>query len=307
VRRLPRIGLVAGVLILVGLLAGCNAPAVKSVRLQDPEARMPLTAPKATGITPFRVAVSSILSPMETLDGYEPLLKYLEARLDRPVVLLQRRTYQEVNQLLQDRGVDLAFVCSGGYTAGQGMELFAMPEVRGRRTYQSYIIVRSSLPAVSLAALQGRSFAFTDPLSFSGHMAPQSMLIAQKIAPQSHFNRSFFTFSHDNSIRSVVEGLVDGAAVDSMIYDRILAQRPEWAGKVRIIEKSLTVGNPPVVVPQGLDAELKQKVQAILLHMHEDPVGREALRRLDYDRFILPEPELYEPIKPIWQAVRGLL
>lgn len=306
-RRLPRIGLVAGVLILVGLLAGCNAPAVKSVRLQDPEARMPLTAPKATGITPFRVAVSSILSPMETLDGYEPLLKYLEARLDRPVVLLQRRTYQEVNQLLQDRGVDLAFVCSGGYTAGQGMELFAMPEVRGRRTYQSYIIVRSSLPAVSLAELQGRSFAFTDPLSFSGHMAPQSMLIAQKIAPQSHFSRSFFTFSHDNSIRSVVEGLVDGAAVDSMIYDRILAQRPEWAGKVRIIEKSLTVGNPPVVVPQGLDAELKKKVQAILLHMHEDPVGREALRRLDYDRFILPEPELYEPIKPIWQAVRGLL
>ena len=306
-KRFPWIGLVMGVLLLAGLLAGCAAPAVKSVRLQDPEARMPLTAPKSTGTTPFRVAVSSILSPMETLDGYEPLLKYLAARLDHPVVLLQRRTYQEVNQLLQQRGVDLAFVCSGGYTAGQGMELFAMPEVRGRQTYQSYIIVRSELPASSLAALQGRSFAFTDPLSFSGHMAPQSMLISQKIAPQTHFSRNFFTFSHDNSIRSVVEGLVDGAAVDSMIYDRILAQRPEWTGKVRVIEKSLAVGNPPVVVPQGLDAELKQKVQAILLKMHEDPAGKEALRRLDYDRFILPQPELYEPIKPIWQAVRGLL
>ena len=289
------------------LLAGCAAPAVKSVRLQDPEARMPLSAPKATETTPFRVAVSSILSPMETLDGYEPLLKYLAARLDRPVVLLQRRTYQEVNQLLQERGVDLAFVCSGGYTAGQGMELFAMPEVRGRQTYQSYIIVRSPLTAGSLAALAGHSFAFTDPLSFSGHMAPQSMLIAQKLSPQTHFSRSFFTFSHDNSIRSVVEGLVDGAAVDSMIYDRILAQRPEWAGKVRVIEKSLAVGNPPVVVPQGLDAELKQKVQAILLQMHEDEAGKAALRRLDYDRFILPQPELYEPIQPIWQAVRGLI
>ncbi len=296
-----------GCLLLAGLLAGCSTPAVKTVRLQDPDARMPQTAPKASGVSPFRVAVSSILSPMETLDGYEPLLKYLEARLDRPVVLLQRRTYQEVNQLLQERGVDLAFVCSGGYTAGQGMELFAMPEVRGRRTYQSYIIVRSSLPSSSLTSLAGRSFAFTDPLSFSGHMAPQSMLIAQKIAPQTHFSRSFFTFSHDNSIRSVVEGLVDGAAVDSMIYDRVLAQRPEWAGKVRIIEKSLTVGNPPVVVPQGLDAALRQKVQAILLQMHEDPAGREALRRLDYDRFVLPEPELYESLKPIWQAVRGLL
>lgn len=300
-------GLVAVFLLLVGLLAGCSAPAAKPVRLQDPEARMPLTAPKSTGFTPFRVAVSSILSPMETLDGYEPLLKYLEARLDRPVVLLQRRTYQEVNQLLQERGVDLAFVCSGGYTAGQGMELFAMPEVRGRRTYQSYIIVRSGLTTGSLASLAGHSFAFTDPLSFSGHMAPQSMLIAQKLSPQTHFSRSFFTFSHDNSIRSVVEGLVDGAAVDSMIYDRILAQRPEWAGKVRIIERSLSVGNPPVVVPQGLDVALKQKIQDILLQMHEDSIGKEALRRLDYDRFILPQPELYEPLKPIWQAVRGLI
>ena len=306
-KQLSWIGQFMVFLLLAGVLAGCAAPAAKSVRLKDPEARMPLSTPKSSGATPFRVAVSSILSPIETLDGYEPLLKYLEVQLGRPVVLLQRRTYQEVNQLLQDRGVDLAFVCSGGYTAGQGMELFAMPEVRGSRTYQSYIIVRSGLATGSLASLAGHSFAFTDPLSFSGHMAPQSMLIAQKLSPQTHFSRSFFTFSHDNSIRSVVEGLVDGAAVDSMIYDRILAQRPEWAGKVRIVEKSLSVGNPPVVVPQGLDPGLKEKVQAILLKMHEDPNGKEALRRLDYDRFILPEPELYEAIKPIWQAVRGLL
>jgi len=78
-KRLTWIGLVMGVLLLAGLLAGCAAPAVKSVRLQDPEARMPLTAPKATAITTFRVAGSSILSPMETVDGYEPLLKDIAA------------------------------------------------------------------------------------------------------------------------------------------------------------------------------------------------------------------------------------
>ena len=299
--------LTVGLLLLVVLLAGCGSSAVKTVRLQDPDARIPLTAPQAAGTQPVRVAVSSILSPLETLNAYEPLLKYLQARLELPVVLLQRRTYQEVNQLLQERGVDLAFVCSGGYTAGQGIELFAMPEVRGRRIYQSYIIVRSKLPVDSLAALQGHSFAFTDPLSFSGYMAPQSMLIAQNLSPQNHFSRSLFTFSHDNSIRSVAEGLVDGAAVDSMIYDRILARRPEWAGKVRVIEKSIAVGNPPVVVPQGLDSEMKQKLRAILLQMHADPAGQEALRHLDYDRFILPRPDLYDPIEPIWQVVQGLL
>ena len=289
------------------LLPGCGASPAKVVRLQGQD--NPAAAPVETAKDklPFRVAVSSILSPVETLDGYEPLLKYLEARLERPVVLLQRRTYQEVNQLLTERGVDLAFVCSGGYVAGRGVELLALPEVKGRRTYQSYIITRATLPAQNLKELQGYSFAFTDPLSFSGHMAPIYMLIAGNSNPKTHFSRTFFTFSHDNSIRSVVDGIVDAAAVDSMIYDRVLANHPEWSGRVRIIEKSLEVGNPPVVIPQGLDSTLRQKVLHILVSMQEDPAGRQALRRLDYDRFTMPDEALYRPLEPVWQAVRDQL
>jgi len=92
-----------------------------------------------------------------------------------------------------------------------------------------------------------------------------------------------------------------------MIYDRVLARRPEWAGRIRIVEKSLFVGNPPVVVPQGLDPELRQKVLTILLSMQEDPAGKQALRKLDYDRFTMPDEALYKPLEPVWQAVRGLL
>ena len=292
---------------LTMLLSGCGISSEKVVRLQGPDVPAAIQVESSKARLPFRVAVSSILSPVETLDGYEPLLKYLEARLERPVVLLQRRTYQEVNQLLADKAVELAFVCSGGYIAGRGIELFAVPEVKGQRTYQSYIIARATLPAQSLKDLRGYSFAFTDPLSFSGYMAPLYMLLLDNTDPKAYFSRTFFTFSHDNSIRSVADGIVDGAAVDSMIYDRVLARRPEWAGRVQIVEKSLTVGNPPVVVPQGLDSALRQKVLAILLSMHEDPVGKQALRKLDYDRFTTPDEDLYKPLDPVWQAVRGLL
>ena len=294
-------------LLLALFLTGCGAPAGKVVRLQGQEAKAVAPVEKAKDRIPFRVAVSSILSPVETLDGYEPLLKVLEDRLDRPVVLLQRRTYQEVNQLLAEKGVELAFVCSGGYMAGRGIELLALPEVKGKRTYQSYIIARAPLQVKSLQEMKGHSFAFTDPLSFSGHMAPLFMLLSVNADPKNYFSRTFFTFSHDNSIRSVVDGIVDGAAVDSMIYDRVLARRPEWANRVRIVERSLFVGNPPVVVPQGLELALRQKVLAILLAMHEDPTGQQALKRLDYDRFTLPDEALYQPLEPVWQAVRGIL
>lgn len=294
------------VLMLI-ILAGCGSGAEKVIRLQEPTGKQAEPRNKSSGELPFRVAVSSILSPVETLDSYEPLLKYLEIRLKRPVVLLQRRTYQEVNQLLIERGVDLAFVCSGGYTAGRDMELLATPQVQGRHTYQSYIIVGKSLPGRTLRDLQGSSFAYTDPLSFSGHIAPLFMLLSEKADPKTHFGRTFFTFSHDNSIRSVAEGIVDGAAVDSMIFDRVIAKHPDWKSRVKIIEKSVSVGNPPVVVPQGLDPELREKILALLLGMHLDSPGKEALGRLDFDRFILPEDGWYQPIAPMWQAVRGLM
>jgi phosphonate transport system substrate-binding protein len=293
--------------ILMMALSGCGGPQEKVIRLQGQDSQKAAPSENYQGRLPFRVAVSSILSPVETLDGYEPLLKYLESRLDRPVVLLQRRTYQEVNRLLADKGVDLAFVCSGGYIAGRGIELLAVPEVKGMKIYQSYIIARTTLPAQSLKELRGGSFAFTDPLSFSGYMAPLYMLLSEHADPKTYFSRTFFTFSHDNSIRSVVDGIVDGAAVDSMIYDRVLARHPEWAGRVRVVEKSLTVGNPPVVVPQGLDTALRQKVAAILFSMQDDPAGKKALQRLDYDRFTVPDEALYKPLEPIWQAVREQL
>lgn len=295
------------VLMSCAMMMGCASSPEKTVRLQGTESQVTVPAAKGEGVTPFRIAVSSILSPLETLDSYDPLLKYLEVRLGRPVVLLQRRTYQEVNQLLFEQGVDLAFVCSGGYIAGNGIDLLALPEVNGNRTYQSYIIARSILPVQSLKDLKGYSFAFTDPLSFSGHMAPLFMLLNERATPKAYFSRTFFSFSHDNSIRSVADGIVDGAAVDSMIYDRVLLRHPEWANRVRVVDKSLSVGNPPVVVPKGIDPALRQKVLSILLSMHSDTAGRQALKRLDYDRFIETDETLYHPLIPVWQAVRGLL
>jgi ABC-type phosphate/phosphonate transport system substrate-binding protein len=45
------------------------------------------------------------------------MLDYLSAKLERPVELVQRRTYTEVNDLIAKEGVDVAFVCTSVYVA----------------------------------------------------------------------------------------------------------------------------------------------------------------------------------------------
>ena len=51
-------------------------------------------------MAPLRVAVAAVISPRGNVDSYTPLLTYLGQKLNRPVEMVQRRTYAEVNDLL---------------------------------------------------------------------------------------------------------------------------------------------------------------------------------------------------------------
>ncbi|HWQ27841.1 MAG TPA: phosphate/phosphite/phosphonate ABC transporter substrate-binding protein, partial [Dehalococcoidia bacterium] len=161
----------------------------------------------------LRIAIAGVMSPSRTLDAYDQLLSYLGKRLGVRVTVDQRSSYAEVNELLRTGQADLAFVCSLAYLEGKeqfGMELLLAPEVGGERVYYSYLIVPADSLATSLADLRGKVFAFSDPLSNSGKLAPEYQLFLLGETPNRFFGRYEYTGSHDNSILAVAEGLVDG-------------------------------------------------------------------------------------------------
>jgi len=298
------------VLILTGVyLSGCSSSPTKIVHLNNIDSQV-IVKDKMPDPVPLRVAVSSILSPKETMTVYQPLIDYLEVKLGYPVILLQRKSYREVNDLLQVGAADVAFVCSGGYAAGNesfSMELLAIPTVNNESVYQSYIITDQKTKGDSILDLRGRSFAFTDPMSFSGRIAPVYMLESQGIDSATFFGRTFYTYSHDNAIRAVAEGIADAAAVDSIVFDHTIKSDPNLATKIKIIDKSIRVGIPPVVVNPFLDAALKQRVQTLLLTMNEDEKGQKALQALAYDKFITPTETDYTRLKLIWLSTKEKL
>lgn len=257
---------------------------------------------------PLRVAVAAVISPRATLDAYGPLLDYLSEQLDRPVQLVQRGTYAEINDLVRAGAVDLAFVCGGAYVEGTrdfGMELLVAPQVNGETLYYSYIIVPSDSPYISLSELQGKSFAFSDPLSNSGHLALQWVLNQQGETPETFFKKTIFTYSHDNSIQSVINHLVDGAAVDSLVYDAIAAQDPSIAAKMRIIQRIGPFGIPPVVVHPNIDPVLREALRTALLNMDSDPQGEQILASLNIQRFVEINDSAYASIREMAAILRN--
>lgn len=300
--RLAALASVAA-LALTALGAGCgpgyDGQAI-SFRSASPEDTGPQVAPPLAQRV-LRMAVAPVISPRETFNsGYRELLGYVGRKLGMPAELVQGKTYAEINDLVRTGDVTFAFVCTNPYLQGRddfGMELLAAPEVNGEPTYYSYLIVRSDSPYRSLADLRGRTFAFSDPLSNSGRLAPVYELARMGETPESFFSRSIFTYAHDNSIKAVAENLVDGAAVDSLVYDYWARAGSEYTAKTRVIEKWGPFGTNPVVVPPGLDPGLKARLRQVLLDMDEDPEGQALLSALLIDRFIVPDDRIYDSVR----------
>ncbi|NDY42947.1 phosphate/phosphite/phosphonate ABC transporter substrate-binding protein [Dissulfurirhabdus thermomarina] len=242
------------------------------------------------------MAVAAMLSPEGNLQAYRDLLQYLGQRMGRPVELVQRRTYLEVNKLVTDGRVDLAFVCTGAYCQAAGehrMELLVVPQVGSKVTYRALIIVPAASGAKAFRDLEGRVFAFTDPLSNTGYRYPRRVLAEMGRRPGPFFGRTLFTYSHDRSIRAVAEGLADGAAVDEIVFERLAKAEPALAERVRVILRSEEFGIPPVVVPASLPDVEKSRLRRLLLALQDDPEGRKALKALGVDRFVEVDPALY--------------
>jgi phosphonate transport system substrate-binding protein len=249
---------------------------------------------------PVRIALGSVLTPKVGFAYYRQLLDYVGVRLERDVECIEKKSYAEVNLLLEAGEVDMAFVCSKPYVDGAeafGLELLVAPQVRGETAYYSYIVVPRDSETKVVAGLRGGTFAFTDPMSNTGRLAPLHMLKKLGETPDSFFESSIYTYAHDKSIRLVSQHVVNGAAVDSLVWEYANEQDPEDTARTRIIEKLGPFGIPPVVVRPGLDVDLKQKLREILLNVHRDEAGAAILGGMMIECFVPIEDKHYDSIR----------
>lgn len=279
---------------------GCGGEGDKAV--VDFSRTVPAARPgeTATQNPSLKVAVAAMISPKQTFDLYRQLLEYLSRQVGKDLEFVQRKTYAEINELLRRGDIDLAFICSGPYATGKvnfKFEPLAVPMVQGSHSYQSYLIVHKHSSFKSLEDLRGHTFAFTDPHSNTGKLVPEYWLSELKEQPETFFRQTIFTYSHDNSILAVARGLVDGAAVDGLVWEYYQLKKPAFTARTKVIKKSQSYGIPPLVASAHLPQRDRERLKLVLLSMHQDPKGKKILSELLIDRFIPLQEDWYEPIR----------
>jgi phosphonate transport system substrate-binding protein len=265
-----------------------------------------------TSILPVRAEASALrigLTPVFLDDQASFLARWrgwLEQRLKRTVIFVQRGNYREVLDLVRGGKIDFAWICGYPYVRYRHeLRLVAVPLWRGRPYYQSYLIVPADDDkTTSLMDLRGKVFAYSDPDSNSGFLYPQYRLTTLGENPTTFFSRSFFTWAHRKVVEAVGVGLADGGAVDGYVWETLAEFHPRLTGATRIIERSADLGHPPFVARPDIPSTELQHFRAALLGMSSDPAGAELLHLLRLDGFVPGEASLFDEISRMASHVR---
>ncbi len=256
------------------------------------------------------IAIASMTSPKETYIYYSELINYISNKVGFPIYIKQKKTYDEVNQLLENGEVDFAFICSGAfvgeYRKGE-IKLLVAPEIDSSNHYRAYIITQKDSEIEKFEDLKNKSFAFTDPLSNTGRYYPLKKILQLHENESDFFRKTVYTYGHDISIQMVNRGIIDGASVHGLIFEYLSTYHPEKVENIKIIEKSEEFGIPPVVMPATLSQKRRKKYREVFLDIHNDSVGKQILDKLLIDKFVIVNDTIYNSVFELKDLIHNVV
>lgn len=293
-------------MIIVVATACSNTNTAPIVKIKQPTQQSDVYETSNLSEGKLRFAILSNASVAETYQTHYHFIRYIEEQLDEKIDIIQKDTYGEMIDLFESGQVDVGFVC--GYLSVLGskkgvMEKLAMPVVNGEKQYSSYIVARTDSDINDISDFEGLRFAFSNPYSFAGYLVPKYLIKKTGADFDTFFKKTYFTYNHNHSVSSVVNGLVDGAAIYSTTYDKLLYEDDPVIKEIQVIAESSLVGNHPIVVAPQLDKKIKEDLKNILLSMHENDQGKAVLSRVNYDYFIEIDEQLYTSVQPVLEEM----
>ncbi len=222
-------------------------------------------------------------------------------------------TSQCLDEFIDGRA-DVGFLCGLLYThltarEACPIELLAAPVLtgaryQGRPLYFSDVIMRADSSFSSFADLEGCTWAYNERASHSGCNLVNYSLLERGKSPD-YFGSLVKSGSHLNSLRMVLAGEADAAAIDSHLLDVVLHRDAQAAVGIRVVDMLGPSAVPPIVVARRLDPDLKHTLREMLVTMHNDLFSARVLREGGIERFVPVNDEWYDDIRSMYARVQA--
>jgi phosphonate transport system substrate-binding protein len=206
----------------------------------------------------------------------QAMMDKLSAALGIPVKPFVAADYNGVIEALRSKRLDIAYLGPFSYVLGTtvaDIEAFAVAETKkaGRTFYHSVVIAHKDSGIRTVNDLKGKTFAFVDPSSTSGHLFPKAGLMKAGLNPDKDFGRVIFSGSHDSNAIAVQNKKVDAVAIADRILDAAIAKGLAKREDLVVVWKSDPIPESPTVWRKDLPADLKKRIQAAFLEVKNIP------------------------------------
>ena len=190
-------------------------------------------------------------------------------------------------------------------------ELLAAPVMAGPRygakpIYFSDVVVLRDSPWSSFASLRQSRWAYNEKTSHSGYNATRQRLARMK-ALTGFFREVVPAGSHEASLRLLLDGTVDAAAIDSTVLDLLYKADLSLVGRIRTVEVLGPSPMPPWVVSPTVPQTLRTALKRAFLAVSDDAVGRAALSLGLASRFVRVTDASYNPIRRMDREAQGVV
>jgi phosphonate transport system substrate-binding protein len=240
----------------------------------------------------------------------EPLFvetaQYLAEKLGFEAVIAHTVDWEQREQDLDSGQTEIGWICGLPYVwkadaASPGIELLAAPVMSGERymdqpVYFSDAIVRADSDARTFEDLRGARWAYNEPRSHSGYNVLKAHIFDMGES-DGFFASVTMAGSHENALTMILDGSVDGAVIDSTVYETVLREDPALGSKLRVIESLGPSPMPPWIISSRVQAGLRSDIGLALTEMHEEPEGKLILQRHAAARYASVTDVDYDPIR----------
>lgn len=256
------------------------------------------------GQAPLRVGmIPDAGATQVSVDQKAPLRAYLQKALGRPVKLIIPTNYNATVEGLGNGSLDVAYL--GGLTYVKAHDRYgAIPLVQRKtdREFHSLFITQADSSIKSLKDLKGKSFAFGDINSTSGHLIPYRAMESAGINPDTDL-KFRYTGSHAATVKAVESGAVNAGACDETVYREMTSDGKANPSKLRVFYTSKPFVDYVWAARKGLDPATQK---AVVKAFTELTPGKDAniLKILRGKKFVVANDAEYDAIRSTAKVLR---
>lgn len=255
----------------------------------------------------LRVGFVPAEDAQQVLQNAQPLVDILRKELGMEIEPFVATDYTGIVEALRVHKLDVAFLAPASYVLAKNeanIKVILKSERKGIPFYYAAIITRADSGIKTLDDLRGKSFAFGDTLSTTGHVFPRKMLKERGIDPTRDLKQILYSGGHDATVLAVLNGKVDAGATyanspdsNDTAWMRYLKD-PADVKRIRAIAFSEPIPADNLVVSGVLDPKIVKRLEEVFIELSRDAKGKKMLRDLyQIDGFVPATDQDYDSVR----------